>query len=135
MFLKKNKTIGFYHVPTKKRLIIGHCLMFIAGLYGGFIQAGVGFILMTILHKVMHLDLLRTNMHKVFIVGFYTILALAIFAVNGNVIWLPAIVLAIGTSIGAYISTHLAVKKGQGIIKVIFTIAIIALAIKLLVAS
>ena len=132
MLLKKNESTGFFHIPSKKRLIAGHILMFLAGLYGGFIQAGVGFILMTILHKVMGLDLVRTNMHKVFIVGFYTIVALAIFAFKGKVIWLPAIVLAIGTSTGAYISTHFAIKKGQGIIKVIFTIAIVALAIKLL---
>ena len=134
MFLKKKDNTGTGRVLSKKRLIAGHILMFIAGLYGGFIQAGVGFILMTILHRVMHLDLLRTNMYKVFIVGCYTIVALAVFAFRGYVIWLPAIVLAVGTSIGAYISTHLAIKKGQGIIKIIFTIAIIALAIKLLVS-
>jgi hypothetical protein len=54
--------------------------MFGAGCWGGFIQIGVGFILMPILHRVMGLDLVRTNMHKVFIALSYNLVALAIFA-------------------------------------------------------
>ena len=59
--------------PEQKRLIAAHILMAVAGFYGGFIQAGVGFILMAILHRVLGLDLVRVNMHKVFIIGTYTI--------------------------------------------------------------
>jgi hypothetical protein len=54
--------------------------MFGAGCWGGFIQVGVGFILMPILHRVMGLDLVRTNMHKVFIALSYNLVALAIYA-------------------------------------------------------
>ena len=49
-----------------------------AGFWGGFIQIGVGFILMPILHRVMGLDLVRVNMHKVFIVMSYTLVALLV---------------------------------------------------------
>ena len=118
--------------PTARRIFFAHVLMLLAGFYGGFIQAGVGFLLMAILHKVLGLDLVRTNMHKVFIVGVYTIFALAIFAVRGRVIWLPAIALAIGNSAGAWVGTHFAITKGRRLIKIIFNIAIIAMAIKLL---
>ncbi len=51
-----------------KNLLAGHLLMVGAGFWGGFIQIGVGFILMPILHRVLGLDLVRVNMHKVFIV-------------------------------------------------------------------
>ena len=44
--------------------------LFGIGFYGGFIQAGVGFIIMATLHHLMKLNLLRTNMHKVFIISF-----------------------------------------------------------------
>ena len=63
-----------------KNLLLGHVLMIGAGFWGGFIQIGVGFILMPILHRVMGLDLVRVNMHKVFIVLVYTLVALAVFA-------------------------------------------------------
>ena len=46
-------------------------IFFGIGVYGGFIQAGVGFLLMPVLHRVLGLDLVRTNMHKVFIVAGY----------------------------------------------------------------
>jgi len=115
-----------------KRLIAAHILMVAAGFYGGFIQAGVGFIMMTILHRILGLDLVRVNMHKVFIVGIYTIAALAIFAIRGNVVWLPGCCLAAGNAIGGWFGSHIAVKKGERLIKIVFNTALIVLAIKLL---
>ena len=118
--------------PERKRLIAAHILMTVAGFYGGFIQAGVGFILMAILHRVLGLDLVRVNMHKVFIVGVYTIFALAVFAVRGNVAWIPGISLAVGNATGGWVGSHIAVKKGERLIRIIFNAALIVLAIKLL---
>ena len=64
------------------------CLaMFGIGFYGGFIQAGVGVLFMIVLHGLMNLDLVKTNMHKVFIVLIYTVPALIIFTLGGKVIW------------------------------------------------
>lgn len=136
MFLKKARGKG---KETKdngterlRRVILAHVLMVFAGLYGGFIQAGVGFILMAILHRVLGLDLVRVNMHKVFIVGMYTIVALAIFAWRGNVLWVPGMCLAVGNSTGAWMGAHFAISKGERIIRIVFNIAIVAMVIKLL---
>lgn len=115
-----------------RRVILAHVLMVLAGFYGGFIQAGVGFILMAILHRVLGLDLVRVNMHKVFIVGVYTIVALSIFAWKGNVSWTPGIFLAAGNAVGAWVGTHFAVKKGERIIRIVFNIAIVIMVIKLM---
>jgi len=70
------------------------------GFYGGFIQVGVGFLLMASLQFLMKLDLVRVNMFKVFIVLIYTIPALLIFALTDNVNWLLGIFLAIGNILG-----------------------------------
>ncbi|MFC1652888.1 sulfite exporter TauE/SafE family protein [Planctomycetota bacterium] len=118
---------------TRQRLILGHILMIGIGLYGGFIQAGVGFLLMAVLHKVMGLDLVRVNMHKVFIVMVYTIIAIGIYAYHGKVLWIPGLALAVGNSTGAWIGTHYAVKKGEKLIRIVFQLAVVALAIRLLV--
>lgn len=117
---------------SRKRRIVAHVLMVGAGIYGGFIQAGVGFILMAILHKVLRLDLVRVNMHKVFIVGVYTLVALSIFASKGQVVWLAGIVLAAGNSVGGWVATHLAIKKGEKLIRWIFNIVLLGMAIKLI---
>ncbi len=122
-------------VMTRGRLLAGHALMLGAGFYGGFIQAGVGFILMTILHKVMGLDLVRVNMHKVFIVMVYTVVALTIYATRGHVLWIPGLCLAAGDSAGSWMGTHVAIKKGEHLTRMVFNIAVIALALKLLMIN
>jgi len=134
MSVKKNRpgSVTTTGPLERKRLIAAHILMAVAGFYGGFIQAGVGFILMAILHRVLGLDLVRVNMHKVFIVGVYTIFALAVFAVRRNVAWIPGISLAAGNAAGGWIGSHIAVKKGERLIRIIFNTALMILAIKLL---
>lgn len=119
---------------TRGNVILAHGLMLAAGFYGGFIQAGVGFIFMAILHKVLRLDLVRVNMHKVFITGVYTLLALAIFASQNQVIWLAGVYLALGNAIGGWVGAHIAVEKGEKVIRVILNIVLIAMAIKLLLS-
>ena len=117
---------------TRNQLIAGHALMVLVGLYGGFIQAGVGFILMAVLHRVMGLDLVRVNMHKVFIVGAYTIVAIAMFARSGNIIWGYGLILAATMSAGGWIGSHVAVTKGEGAIRAVLNVTLVLLIIKLL---
>ena len=105
------------------------------GFYGGFIQAGVGFLVMAVLHRGWGLDLVRVNMHKVFIILVYTIPSLAVYAMHGDVRWLPGIVLAAGNAGGAWVGSHVAVKKGDPVIKTVLYIALVAMAIKLIWSS
>jgi uncharacterized membrane protein YfcA len=118
--------------PTRRQLINGHLLMVGAGFWGGFIQLGVGFILMPILNRVMGLDLVRTNMHKVFIIAVYTIVALSVFASQIELMWVVGIALAVGNSIGGYLGAHFAVKKGEGMIRLVLNLVLVAFIIKLL---
>jgi hypothetical protein len=101
------------------------------GFYGGFIQVGVGFLLMASLQFLMKLDLVRVNMYKVFIVLIYTIPALLIFALTDNVNWLLGIFLAIGNIFGGWWGAKMQVKKGEGLIKFVLVIAIFIMALKL----
>jgi hypothetical protein len=101
------------------------------GFYGGFIQVGVGFLLMASLQFLMKLDLVRVNMYKVFIVLIYTIPALLIFALTDNVNWLLGIFLAIGNILGGWWGAKMQVKKGEGLIKFVLVIAVFIMALKL----
>jgi uncharacterized membrane protein YfcA len=114
-----------------RRVVPAHLLMVVTGFYGGFIQAGVGFILMAVLHGVLGLDLVRVNMHKVFIVGIYTLAALLIFAIKGQVLWSAGLVLAVGNALGGWIATRMALKRGEGLIRWILYVALVVMAIKL----
>jgi len=102
------------------------------GFYGGFLQIGVGFILIAILYNLLSNDLIRVNMHKVFIIFFYTIPALGIFIFTKNVKWQFGLVLAAGNALGAWWSVKIAVKKGEKVIRIVLMIAISIMASKLL---
>ena len=128
---KKSKPVEASPVQPP-RILLGHICIIGVGFYGGFIQAGVGFILMAVLHNVMRLDLVRVNMHKVFVVGFYTAAALGVFVWTGNVLWLPGIALAIGNSLGGWLGSQLSVKKGEPFIRKVLYITLTAMAVKLL---
>ena len=120
------------HQPSKRQLWLGHLLMVGVGFWGGFIQIGIGFIIMPVLNRVMGLDLVRTNMHKVFIIATYTIAALAIFAAQVEILWIMGAALALGNSIGGYLGAHFTVAKGERLIKIILNIVLVAFIIKLL---
>ncbi|MGD2131945.1 MAG: sulfite exporter TauE/SafE family protein [Maricaulaceae bacterium] len=114
--------------PGKPRnLLLGHALMVGAGFWGGFIQIGVGFILMPILHRVMGFDLVRVNMHKVAIVLAYTIVALGLYAAQVQIMWVAGLALALGNSIGGWLGAHTTVSKGEVWIRRVFVLAVIAM--------
>ena len=115
-----------------KRLLLGHVCMVGAGFWGGFIQIGVGFILMPILYRVMGLDLVRVNMYKVFVVLVYTIVALAVFASQLELMWWAGLGLAVGNSIGGWYGAHTTVKRGEVWIKRIMYAALSVFVVKLL---
>ena len=75
MALPQAKVINSDQSPSRNRMIAGHLLMVVIGFWGGFIHIGVGFLLMPVLNRVMQLDLITTNAHKVMIVLCYTSVA------------------------------------------------------------
>ena len=132
MSLPQPKTIEVNQTPTRNRLIAGHALMILIGFWGGFIHIGVGFLLMPVLNRVMQLDLVTTNAHKVMIVLCYTAVALIVFTSQLELIWKYGIALGVGTWIGAWIAANLQIKKGIGPIKLVLNIVIVAFIIKLI---
>jgi len=119
--------------PTTAQLVRGHLLMVVVGFWGGFIQIGVGFIIMPVLNRAMGLDLVRTNMHKVFIVAVFTLVALVVFASRVDILWLVGLALALGNAIGGYLGAHFTVTRGEKLIRLLLNLVLIAFIIKLLV--
>ncbi|UCE08266.1 MAG: sulfite exporter TauE/SafE family protein [bacterium] len=106
--------------------------LFGIGFYGGFIQVGVGFIIMAVLLHIMKQDLVRVNMHKVFIVFVYTFPAILIFIFTKNVKWSYGLILAAGNAVGAWWSAKISVRKGEKVIRIVLLIAMFIMALKLL---
>jgi hypothetical protein len=118
-------------INTVASKIIGVITFFFVGIYGGFIQAGVGFIIIAALTTIHGYSLVKTNSVKVFVVLVYTIAALAVFIYEGKVNWLYGGVLAIGNSVGAWFASRWSVEKGDKVVRIFLVIAVVALAVKL----
>lgn len=127
----KNKDLQISERLTGKYLWLGIILFFFVGLYGGFIQAGVGFIILLILSSIHRLTLVKSNAIKVFVALIYSLAAVAVFAYNDSINWVYGLVLAIGNAIGGWFVSRWSVKKGDGLVKKFLILMVSVMAIKL----
>ena len=87
------------------------------GAYGGFLQAGVGFPLLALLVPGLGYPAVRANAIKVAVVLVFTIAALPLFAVAGQIAWREGLALALGTMIGGWLGAHLQLRAGAGLVR------------------
>lgn len=116
---------------TPMRTIVLIVSFFGVGVYGGFVQAGVGFLIITSL-LVHGLDLVRINAVKVLVIFAFTAVALGVFVMHGQVDYVLGLALAGGNSVGGWIATHYAVKKGHDWIKRFVIVTVLVFALRLL---
>jgi hypothetical protein len=107
---------------------------FLTGLYGGFLQAGVGFLLLAVT-SLAGLDLVRGNAVKVFTVMLLTTLSLAVFAGTGHVDWPAGIALGLGNLLGGMVGVRVAVLKGHKWLEHVVTVTVVIFAILLWVTE
>lgn len=91
--------------------------LLLAGFYGGFVQAGVGFILITTFAGALRYSLLASNALKIFATLCFTSIALGVFILNDQIRWIPGLILALGTMLGAYIGVKIALQISQRALK------------------
>ena len=87
----------------------------VTGFYGGFFQAGLGFVLLAVLTGLLGQDLLRANALKVVLILPLTVVALVIFVVADLVVWVPGLWVAAGSVIGARVGVHLALTHTEAL--------------------
>ena len=91
--------------------------LFLTGVYGGFVQAGVGFLLIAALAGGLRYDLVRANALKLLCAAAFTAVALVIFIAHGLIAWVPGLILGVGTMVGAQIGVRLALNVSQTALK------------------
>jgi uncharacterized membrane protein YfcA len=131
VFSSTQKVKNIIEKTTGKYLWISIFLFFFVGVYGGFIQAGVGFIMLFLLTSINNFSLVKSNAIKVTVALIYTVAAVLIFALNDKINWQVGLELAVGNAIGGWFASRLSVKKGDGFVKKFLIVTVIVLAIKL----
>lgn len=105
-------------------------IFFAVGAYGGFIQAGVGIFLLAAMVMRCGFSMIHANGIKLVIVLLFTLPALAIFALNGQVHLGYGLLLASGQSIGAWLAGSFAANSERATIwirRLLITIIILSI--------
>lgn len=116
---------------TGKYLMYSILGFFIIGIYGGFINAGIGIVIMLFLNRINYLNLVKTNATKVMVVMIYSAVALALFALNGAVDWKLGLLMALGSLFGAWLASRWSVKKGDRVIRIAMLVTLFIMSINL----
>ena len=114
--------------PTPAQFMI----FFAIGIYGGFIQMGVGIFLLTGLVMGAGYDLVRANALKVLIVLSFTIFALTVFIWSDLVRWDIGLILGLGNMAGAWVATKQAARRGAPFVRWLLIVIVAIAALKYL---
>lgn len=111
--------------PRRARPWLEVPLFFAIGVYGGFIQAGVGIFLIAGLVLGAGFNLVGANAVKNAIVLAFTAAALVVFVANGQVHWLLGLLLAAGQGAGAWVGARLAVRRGARFVRWVVVVIVV----------
>ena len=114
------------HAWKSPKALVG---LFLAGVYGGFVQAGVGFVLLATLSGVLRYDAVRANALKLVCTMLFSVASLAIFVYASQVEWIPAAILAAGTVLGSQIGVRFTLKVKARTLRVILFVCVVATSI------
>lgn len=117
---------------TTRKTHLGVIVFFLIGIYGGFIQAGAGFIIIASLVVLTGSSLVTINSLKVLIATIYMTSSFLVFIISGNVNLLFGVILSIGMGIGAWLGSSFAVAKGDKWIRIILIVSVISMSGRLL---
>ena len=110
---------------------VATAVFFSVGLYAGAFQAGIGLLMVLALSR-SGLDVVVANSVKVLVVLAVTCTALPVFIAGSLVDWQPALVLAAGFGVGGALGARITVAGGERVVRPVLTVAVLAMAGRLL---
>jgi len=106
-------------------------IFFLIGFYGGFIQVGVGFMLIAGLVMGCGFNLVKGNAMKVLIVMVFTVIALLVFVADGRINWLVGVVTGAGSMLGGWLGAKVTIRGGAKYVRWFLIVTLIAMILKL----
>lgn len=100
--------------------------LFGTGAYGGFLQAGVGLIMLHALSTVGGLDLVRANALKAVVIAVLSLVSVTVFITRGMVVWVPALAMMAGAVVGAELAVRFAISWADRLKVVVVVVDLVA---------
>lgn len=115
--LNENKNSGNFQISASQKpqytFWRDNIIFFCIGFYGGFIQAGIGIMILVGVSNLGKMTLIRANAIKMLIIAAYTLPVFLVFIFKGQVAWVAAILLALGQVIGTWFAGKIASKSDK----------------------
>jgi hypothetical protein len=108
--------------------------VYLTGIYGGYFGAAQGVILIALLSILIADDLQRLNGLKNAIAAVINTIAAVLFVFLAPIAWLPAILLAIGSTIGGQIGATLGRRLSPVVLRATIVVVGVTVALRLLIA-
>lgn len=108
------------NLSSKKQMLYGSLLALFIGFYDGFFGPGTGSFFVLGFVLILGFEFLKASAYTKIVNCMTNISALIVFIKNGNYILELAIIIAISNMIGNLIGSRLAIKKGNGFIRIVF---------------
>jgi uncharacterized membrane protein YfcA len=101
------------------------------GFYDGFFGPGVGSMLIVMFVLLFGDTLTRASGNAKVVNLASNVAALILFASRGAVLWKIALPMAAANAAGAFVGTHIAVKRGDKLVRVVVLVVVAALVVKI----
>lgn len=110
---------------VKRQLLLAVSMSVLLGFYDGFIGPGTGSFLVLAFVTVLGFDFLHASANAKMVNLATNFGSICLFVLKGKIIWAIAIPMAVCNALGGWIGAKLAIKKGNGFIRVFFLIVVI----------
>ncbi|MEO0460802.1 MAG: sulfite exporter TauE/SafE family protein [Myxococcota bacterium] len=102
------------------------------GIYGGMVQAGMGYVVLGAMTVGLGFSLMEANILKVAVIGAYTPIAVGVFLAYGQLNVFAGLVLAVGQAVGAWFGARLALERGVSLVRGVLLAVIVLSGLQLL---
>ena len=110
LFWKKDRWKGFSESSRNLNSFKSGILFFLIGFYGGYVQMGIGVLMLSVLVLADKWSLRDANVIKLLMAAVLAVPAGLIYIYNDLIVWKPALILAFGSSIGAWFGARYIVR-------------------------
>ena len=117
-------------LSENKQLMLAIIISIVIGFYDGFIGPGTGSFFVLAFVTVLGFDFLHASANAKMVNLATNFGSICLFIFKGKIIWALAIPMAICNAIGGFIGAKLAIKKGNGFIRIFFLIVVIGTLIR-----
>lgn len=117
------------HTP-RTQIFLAIIISVVIGFYDGFIGPGTGSFFVLAFVTVLGFDFLHASANAKMVNLATNFGSICLFILKGKIIWAIAIPMAICNAVGGFIGAKLAIKKGNGFIRIFFLIVVIGTLIR-----